>query len=430
LKNGLRVLVVNRPGGVVSLSFVSRHGASSVAAGKSGLAALTARMLTEGTKTKTNLQLAEAAESLGASLDHDAGRDYVAIGLTTLRPDVERGLQLLAEVAQAPAFRGADFQRVKAEWLDGLVAERQNPSRLASLVGLRALLGDVHGAPVSGGVTDVKRLTVADLQAFHRRAFVPAHSAIVAAGDVSAPELAAAAERLFANWRPTSEAPPEALIEPTPPARTKLMLVDRPGAVQTAVFAVHPLPPRKSEGYEARQVLSNLLGGLFTSRINMNLREEHAYTYGARSQTIATRQWGAFVLSTSVKTEVTAEAVAEALKELQAVRGKPATKPISADELARSKTDLVNGLGAHLEHVDKVAGDVQTSFALGLEPDYFARYSELIRSVPMERVAAEAELRLVPERLLIIVVGDRRVIEPSLKQRFGAVELADNKLLD
>jgi zinc protease len=430
LNNGLNVLVARRPGGVVSLSVMVRHGASSTGRAKSGLAALTARMLTEATRKKNNLQLAEAAESLGSTLGDDAGRDYSSISLQTLKPDVERGLSLLAEVVQQPAFRPADWARVKAEWLDGLIAERQSPARLASLVGLRALLGEVAGAPVGGGVSDVKSLSVADLQAFHRRAYAPNTAAIIVCGDVTLAEITQQAERWFGGWQRRGEPPPEQIIEPKMPERTFVLLVDRPGAVQTAVFAAHPLPARKAEGHEARLVLSNLLGGLFTSRINHNLREEHAYTYGARSQAIATRQWGAFVVSTSVKTEVTAEAVGELLSELTAIQGSPPIEPIADAELLRSKTDLINELGAHLEHVGKVAADLQTLVALGLEPDYFARYPEIIRGLSRGAIEKEAELRLAPKHLLIVVVGDRRQIEPGLRQRFGELQIAQAKLLD
>ena len=430
LKNGLKLFVAQRPGGVVSLSVITRHGASSVGSGKSGLAALTARMLTEATQAKNNFQLAEAAESLGSTLADDAGRDYSSVSLQTLKPDVERGLSLLAEVVQKPAFRPADWERVKAEWLDGLIAERQSPSRLASLVGLRALLGEAFGAPVGGGISDVKLLNVRDLQTFHKRAWAPNTAALIVCGDVTLVEVQKHAERWFGAWQRRGDAPPEQVIEPKPPAKTGVLLVDRPGAVQSAVFAVHPLPPRKAEGHEARQVLSNLLGGLFTSRINQNLREEHAYTYGARSQAIATRQWGAFVVSTSVKTEVTSEAVGELLGELTAIHGSPALEPIAEDELLRSKTDLVNALGAHLEHVDKVAADLEALYSLGLEPDYFARYPEIIWSLPLGAVVKEAELRLAPDRMLVVVVGDRRQIEAGLRQRFGELRLADAKLSD
>ena len=171
LDNGLSLWVVRRPAEVVSLSLVVRHGAGAVPKGKSGLAALTARMLTEGTTGRTASALAEAAESLGSSVEHDAGRDYSTVALTTLRADVEEGLSLLAEVVQKPAFSPKELERVRQEWLDGLTAERQAPERLASLAGLRLLLGEPHGAPVGGSVPDVKRLTAKDLAQFHAAHF-------------------------------------------------------------------------------------------------------------------------------------------------------------------------------------------------------------------------------------------------------------------
>lgn len=429
LPNGMTLMVVRRPGTIVWSGVVSRHGASSVPPGKSGLAALTARLLTEGTQRKNNLQLAEAVEALGSSLDHDAGRDYLTIGLTTLRADLNRGLSLLAEVVQTPAFRGAEFERVRAEWVDGLIAERQSPARLASLVALRALWGPVQGAPVAGGVSDVKRLTVVDVRAFHRRAVAPAQTSLLVVGDVDLAAVQAEATKSFGSYRSRGDEPPREAVAPSTPPTTHVLMVDRPESVQSAVFVAQPFPPRGAPGHEARQVLSGVLGGLFTSRINHNLREEHAYTYGARSQAIATRQWGAFTVATNVMTESTAPALKELRAELAQVRGQPAPKPVTEEELARSKADLINGLGAHLEHVERVAGDLQTLFSLGLPQTHWSDYPELVRRVSAEEVAAAAEL-LRPEALIVVVVGDRARIEAAVREQFGAVTTAAPSLLD
>lgn len=429
LSNGMTLMVARRPGTVVWSGVVSRHGASSVPQGKSGLAALTARLLTEGTQRKTNLQLAEAVEALGSGLEHDAGRDYLTVGLTTLRADLSRGLALLAEVVHTPAFRPADFERVRAEWVDGLVAERQSPARLAALVGLRALLGPVHGAPVAGGVSDVKRLTVGDVRAFHRRAVAPSQTSLLVVGDVDLAAAQADAEKHFGAFRRPGAEPPREIVAPGAPQPTRVLLVDRPGSVQSALFVAQPFPPRGAPGHEARQVLSGLLGGLFTSRINHNLREEHAFTYGARSHAIATRQWGAFTVATNVMTEATAPALRELRHEIAQVRGDPAAKPVTADELARSQADLINTLGSHLEHVERVAGDLQTLFSLGLPATFWSEYPELVRRVSADDVS-EAAAGLRPDGLLVVVVGDRARVEAALREQVGSVVTAEPALLD
>jgi len=428
LDNGLVIYVVRRPGGVVDLAVVSRHGAASVPKSKSGLAALTARMLTEGTKAKSSLALAEATEALGSSLDGDAGRDYTKLELSTLREDLPRGLELLAEVVKTPAFRRDELERVRGEWLDGLVAERQQPVRIASLVGLRVLLGDEQGAPVAGSVPDVKRIAVADLVEFHRRAFAPGNLALIVAGDTTLAEVRPHAERLFGAWKVPGVADPKALAIPAP-AATRVVLVDRPGAVQTALFVAQPFPKRSDPGYEARSILSQVVGGLFTSRINQNLREKHAYTYGARSQAIATRSWGAFVVTTSVKTQVTADALSELISEVKAARDPALGRPLADDELDRGRADLVNSVGAHLEHNSRVADDLLQMYVYTLPADYYAKYSNLILSVDRGEVARQAAT-LVPDQLLVVAVGDRSAIESPLREKGFRVESADPRTLE
>jgi zinc protease len=421
LANGLTLWVVRRQAEVASLSLVVRHGASSVPKGKSGLAALTARMLTEGTKKRSSLALAEASESLGATLGHDAGRDYSSVGLSTLVSDLPRALELLAEVVQTPAFSEKEFDRVRREWVDALVAERQSPDRLASLAGLRLLLGEPEGAPVNGSVPDVEKLTVKDLVGFHKSYYSPKSSAVIVVGNVGLAEMKSAVEKSFGAWFGAQPpAPPK--FTPLPPTeKTRLILIDRPEAVQTAIFVAQPFPNRTEAGYEARELMDNALGGLFTSRINHNLREQHAYTYGARSDAIATRRWGAFVVSTSVETPVTADAMVELVNELKRAKDPKLGAPFTDEEIARSRADLINSLGAHLEHTDKIGGDFESAFTLGLPPRYFSDYAASLVSIGKDRVATESQ-RLEPERLLIVVVGERNTIEPGLRSKGFAVE--------
>jgi zinc protease len=178
----------------------------------------------------------------------------------------------------------------------------------------------VNGAPVGGGVSDVKRLKVGDLKEFHARNYVPSEAALVIVGNVGRETLKPSLEKLFGGWR--GPAPKKAVKAPLPPPYPglRLMVVDRPGAVQTAVFAAQRFPARATQGFEAREVLGEIVGGLFTSRINMNLREKHAYTYGASARPVATRNWGALVVSSSVRTDATAPALVEIQRELGLAR--------------------------------------------------------------------------------------------------------------
>ncbi len=429
LSNGLTLYLVERPAPVVTLWLVTRAGSSSVPVGKSGLAALTARLLTEGTTQRSGLELAEAVEGLGTTLDSDAGRDEASVGLTALQSDLDRALELLGEVVQKPAFSPKDFERVRGEWLDSLASERQQPQRLASLAALRLLNGPVHGAPVRGSVADVKKLKLEELRDFHRRAFVPKSSALIVVGKFEKESLKKSIERHFGAWQGGAPLKPLAFSPPPAPAKTKVVLVDRPESVQSALFAVQHFPKRSEPGYEVREVLGKVLGGLFTSRINLNLREKHAFTYGAFAQPIATEQWGAFFASTSVRTDVTADALRELVRELERAKNPALGSPIEPAEVARGRADLVHTLGASLEHGSRLAEVVTTLFVDSLPADYGARYPSLLEPIDAPAVTQAAQA-LTPDRLTVVLVGDRKTIEPALTQQGFTVELATPDLTE
>jgi zinc protease len=420
LDSGLSLYVVRRPVGVVSMSIVALGGASRVPAGKSGLAALTVRMMTEGTTKHSSLSLAEAVESLGTSLEQSAGRDFVRLGMTTLRENLKDGLALLAEVVKEPSFAPKELERVRHEWLDSIEAERQSPSRLSSLVGLRVLLGTTVGAPVSGSRHDVEALKRPDLMDFYSKSFVPGNLALVVVGDVGLEDVKPIATSLFHGMR--AGTPPAATPSPSPLAQGggKVLVVDRPGAVQTALFVAQPFPKRSEPGYEARELLNGLLGGVFTSRLNMNLRETHAYTYGATSLDLATRDWGAFAVMTSVRTDVTGAALKEALTELRKARDPALGRPITEGEVALSRALLEEHLGATLSHTEEVAERVEELFIHALQSDYLRKYPTVLDATTPQAIADEAK-RLDPDHSVIVVVGDKSKIAPQLDMPLEAV---------
>lgn len=436
------VLFVRRPGGVVSLSVVARGGASAVPPDRSGLAALTARMMTEGTRRHPGASLAEAVESLGAAVEQGATRDAIRVGLTVLRDDLAAGLSLLSEVVETPAFAATELERVRREWLDGLEAERQSPGRVATLAGLRALLGPTLGAPVGGSRAHVRAITRADLVRLHREQFVDGEVAVVIVGDVDEAEARRLVREHFRASGRGRRPPPPAAAETTPPPtspaprpdpasppRPRVLLVDRPGAVQTALFLGQAFPPRAASGHEAREAMTTAVGGLFTSRLNSNLREEHAYTYGASAQQVATRQLGAFIVLTSVHTEVTADAISAALDELSRARDPALGRPFTADELDRARADLAEGLGATLLDVGDVSARVETLHVHGLPADYFSRYPPLLDALTPADLARESA-RLDPDSMVVVAVGDAAAIAPALAARGLAATQAAPDLVE
>jgi zinc protease len=429
LSNGLSLMVVPKAMPVASLSLVFRHGAAACPPGKSGLASLTARLLTEGTRRHPGVKLAEAIEQLGSTLDEDAGRDSSTLSLSALTADLDLAIALLGEVVTEPAFLPADFERVQKEWLDGLRAERQAPERLASLTALGTLLGKPHGSPANGSLVDVQKLTVKDLVDFHRKAYVAGDATLIVVGDVTLASVQQAAERAFKKLKGGQANLEQAFTSPPLPPKKQLLLVDRPGAVQSALALVQALPKRSEPGYEQRELLTTLFGGLFTSRLNLNLREEHAYTYGARAQNIATEHWGAFYIATSVRSDVTADALKEALKELSLLKDPKLGKPIRAEEVARARADLLQSVGARLEYSGRVASSLADLWLHGLPLDYYQRYPALLAAETpdtLSRLTTSIDI----DHLIVIVVGDRAVVEAPLRALGYQVVAAPRELIE
>jgi zinc protease len=421
LENGVRVYCVPRTIGPVSISMAIDRGAEDSPPGKSGTAALTARLLVESTRRRAPLALAQAAETLGSTLSSSAQRDYIAISLETLPRDFDRGVALLAEAIREPAWSTNDFLRVRDQWLDDLQAERQSPSALAAIVAMRATFGTERGSPVNGSIPDVKSLTISDLKAWYNTFVAPANLALIVSGPLEPDATMAAARKALGSW--TGAGTNRVPIQYTPVNQdNRVIVVNRPDAVQSAIFVAQPFPSRLEAGHEARLVLNDVLGGLFTSRINMNLREQHAYTYGAHSMVISNRSFGLFAVQTSVRTDVTAPALNELLTEIRNIAGSPARKPVQQAELTRARADLSNRLGAHLEQNRLLAIDAENIFAEGLAPTYLAKAPSIYASLTLTDVAAAAQ-ELKPSALTLVIVGDEKAITNPLRQSgFSAVE--------
>lgn len=437
LDNGLTLYVVERDTPLVVASLVLRSGSTDDPPGKSGLAALTARMLTEGTREKDDRELAEASEDLGSELSAAASHDMTGLDFEFLAEDLARALDLMAEAFTKPRLDPAVFGRVKTQWLDQLTSERQEPTTLAAIAGMRATLGPEWGAPTQGSLAGVRALSVNDLTRFHRTHYHPERAALVIAGGVSAATVQEEASRAFRGWAsakparvpgPASAATPPA-VAPDPGAAKsgtqpgkfgRVLLVDRADSVQSALFVGQPFPARSATGYETRELLNQVLGGMFTSRLNQNLREKHGFTYGARSYNYALARFGVWFLATSVRTDSTAQALSEIFSEVASVRQ---ASPVTADELERAREELLGGYAAHLEQSSLVVEDIAELFTNQLRPEYFADFGGLLLAVGPERVQQEASTHLAPEALIAVVVGDKRQVLDGLKA--VAVEVTD-----
>jgi zinc protease len=402
LGNGFSVWALSAPAATLSLRVTCRVGARDNPAGKSGLAAMTTRLLTEGTEQKSALDLAVAAESLGTSLLEDSSRSSSSIELEVLPKDEEQAVALLAEVLRKPVFLEKELVRVRTEWLDDLISQREDPAQLSWLVGMRALLGPRWGISPKGTPRDIKKLTAKDVRGFWNTHFRPERCALLAVGPISVGSLEGIAATHFGGWRPGKGEPTEALPAIAAPAHTALYVFDRPNAVQSALFVAGSAPIAHSEGHEARQVLNNLFGGLFTSRLNQNLREKNAYTYGAFSTFVSTRDWGLWAASTSVRTDVTAPALTQLLAEWRGLGGQPS---IAQAEIDRARADLVFNASAHLEHTSSLLEELEEIFVNELASAYYSTLPGVLAAVNQDQIAQQ--MRYVPnEGAVIAIVGD------------------------
>jgi zinc protease len=421
LANGLTVVLSPRAGlPVVAANLVVRTGSDANPLDKPGLANFTAAMLDEGTTTRSSPQIADQIAQLGATLGTRSTMDATFVQGGSLKKNFGQTLELMADVALHPSFPADEIERQRASRLAQLVQQRENAGQVAANVTAAVLYGDRHpyGFTEIGTEPAVKAVSRADMEAFWKQNFVPNNAALVVAGDITMAELKPLAEKAFGGWPAGTPARP--VLGNPDTATVRVVIVDKPGAPQTEVRVVGIGAPRSSPDFQAIQVMNMALGGLFSSRINMNLREDHGYTYGASSQFSFRRSAGPFVIGAGVRTDVTAPAIAEILKE---VRGM-ADAPMSADELRLSKDALARSLPGAFETSSNAAGSFSNVYIYDLGLDYFTKYPARVESVTTEQAQAAAKKYLAPEKLIVVAVGDRAKIEPELKKlNLGTTEV-------
>jgi predicted Zn-dependent peptidase len=422
LANGVRVWSVqHRQVPLIAVLTLVPVGASSDPSNRPGLAAITGDMLDEGCGDRSALEVHEALGRIGAQLDLDVGYDATVIGLTTLERYLDRGLELVRDMLVRPRFEQREFDRVRELRLNRLLQLKDMPPALADRAFAQMLYrGHPYGHLPIGSEGALRALMVRDITAFHRRAFIPSRTTVIAVGDASHEALQKSVQRAFDAWS-ADEAEPVADPEtfapaPAPPAR--LALVHRPGAAQSELRIGHVALPRRTADYHAALVANMILGGQFVSRINMNLREDKGYTYGARTAFEFRRAPGPFVLHASVQSDATAEALKESLAEIRAIRG---DRPVTRQELELGRASLTRGYPRNFETADQIARAAAQLALFDLPDDYFTTFVPKVLALTEDAVTAVAAKHIDPDRLLAVIVGDRDKLTPSLK----ALELGD-----
>ena len=411
LANGLRVLVAeNHNAPLVAIRTLVHSGADHDTTELAGLASLTSELLDEGAGTRDGVRLAEDLGLLGAALGSGADWDASYVSVDVLSRNFDEAFAILADVDRRPMLPAPSLERVRSERLMELLQQRDEPAAIAAKRFSSLIYGKgAYGNTIIGNPESVARITAEDVRRFYAAHFVPNNCSIVIAGDVETSKALDAAERLFADW-PQAKLPARPAVAPQQFNESRIYLIDRPTAVQSEIRVGHIGVARSTEDYFALSVMNALLGGVFNSRINLNLREQHGYTYGARSLFAFRRQAGPFVVSAPVRNEVTRESVTELIAELRRIR----TGDVEPRELDDTKNYLMGVFPATVQSAGDVAGRLLDMELYDLPHDYFDRYRENIGAVTKDKVERVAMRYIDPDHAVIVIVGNAKQIREPL----------------
>ncbi len=412
--NGISVITANvtkLP--LVTIVVVVDATALTDAPGKEGTAELTAKALREGTTHRDGAALALDLETLGTSVEAGADWDSTVITLTVLKNRVSQAFEIMAEVLTSPAFRSEDIDRLKAERLSERIQLLDEPRGLADESFTRFLYasGMRYSEPMSGSTKSVSSIVRDDVEDFYRSNYVPSAVTMIFAGDITADESERLVESSLGSWRGQRRV---AAIDADKAARNTRAteIVAKPDAAQSELRIGHVGVPRTHPDYFSIVVMNAVLGGLFSSRINLNLREANGYTYGASSYYDWRRQAGPFVISTAVQSEVTAAAIGETLKEVDRMRA----EEITTDELTLATSYLEGVFPIRYETTESIASALANLVTFGLPEDYYDTYRANIASVTPADVLDAARVHVKPEQLQISVVGNPGLIQASIQE--------------
>ena len=413
LANGVQVVVAPvRKLPIATVVALVEAGAVCDERGREGVARLTASLLLEGTLTDSGAELTDRFERLGASVVAATDWDGAIVTLTALTDHLAPAMALLADVLRAPAFPEREVERLKGERLAELLQLRTEPRGLADESFSRALYAPASrfAHPEGGSEESVAAITRDDVRRHYERWYRPAAVTLIVAGDIGADEATALISSSFKDW---TGAPVEPARTSDAPARKSraLHIVAKADAPQSELRIGNVGLPRAHEDYYASVVMNAVLGGLFSSRINLNLREEHGYTYGAFSSFDWRRQAGPFVVSTAVQSDVTAAAATEVIREIERIR----EGEVTSTELSLATSYLDGVFPIRYETSEAIAGALSTLVRFGLAEDYFDTYRERIRSVTTADVLRVARAHLHPEALQMLVVGDVDTVRAPLE---------------
>lgn len=415
LSNGLGVWIVeHHEVPLAQINLIVRSGSAADPIGKYGVGSLTAAMLDEGAGSRSSLELADALEFLGANLSTTSSFDYSAVRMSVPVSKLGDALPLMADVAMRPAFPAADLDRLRKERLTSLLQARDNPAALIQIAFPRVVFGPTHryGTSANGLPPAIEAFTIADLQAFYHAHYRPDNATLLIVGDVTPATVMPMLEKQFGAWKSEGLAPLVAEVPMAPQLKSRqIFIVDKPEAAQSQIRIGWVGVPRSTPDYAALEVLNTILGGSFTSRLNQNLREKNGYSYGASSAFDMRLSAGPFLAAAGVQTDKTGPAVAEFFNELDAI-----VRPIPGDELAKAKNYVALSFPGEFETTGDLARKLEELVVYNLPEDTFANFVSSVTKVTAADLQQLAARYIQPDKMAVVVVGDRKTIEGPIRQ--------------
>lgn len=424
LGNGLPVLFAPTGGlPVTTFTLLLPAGALREAPEARGLATLTGALLESGARDLTAYEIAERIESIGVRIGVGTSWEVSHLQVTALTERLGEAVELIGELVRAPTFPETEFERLKEQQLAGIVQRRADPRGLANEFASYYIFGpeSPFARPITGIPTTVGPLTRERVADFHQSSYTPRQGSLIAAGSASAEQLRMIGEECFGDWQGPEPLPlPDA--ESARADSVRILLLARPGAVQSEIRIGHLGVARNTPDYFPLLVMNTILGGAFSSRLNLNLREKHGFTYGASSRFVMRKWPGPFLVSTAVQTEVTGAAVREIMTEIERMRD----TPVTAAELNNARQYVAGTFPLALQTTDGVASRLADLAIHDLPDRFLYEFAERVLAVGAEEIMTVARSHLHPKQVMILVVGDPEVVRPQLDSlQLGAVEVVE-----
>jgi zinc protease len=427
LNNGLKIVLAERHSApVVNFTLLVDSGYSADPAEASGTDSFEQRMLEEGTPTRDSLKIGEELESLSANFNAGANLDFSLVSLNTLKSTMDKSLDIYADLILHPAFPEKEFRRLQKERLAGIKREKVTPQSMALRVVPTLLYskGHPYAVPFTGTGTEagVSKMTRHDLVKFHETWFRPNNATLLVVGDTTMAEIKPKLESLFAAWKPGDVAQ-RTVPHVDEPEKDMVYLIDRPGSGQSVIIGAQLAPPQNDPDAIALQLVNSIFGGNFSSRINMNLREDKHWSYGVRSVLPAARGQRPYISIAPVQTDKTKESMVELVKEYKDVVG---AKPITAEELKDEQDNATLALPGSFETVQQLSGGYGNILEYGLPEDYYNSFTQKALAVTPDGANAIAKKYISPDHLVWVVVGDMSKVESGIRElNLGEVHKID-----